>query len=344
MTSLSSISSVRSESRSTTWLRATVRDLAPPDWLLIAYFVLLFVGVLFGAGPDRPYAGELVVVDLAALLAGLALTRGGALSRDTFLGRLAYRLTLFLPFFASYFQLRIILPAGAPRVEDPALYAIDRALFHYEPALAWDRFVTPARTEWFAFFYFGYFFMFALYVFSFMLAAKNVKVLGRFAFAAFFTSGCGHLLYMVIPGFGPYHYLAGSFTNELSGGFFWHAVLATVSGAGPQKDIFPSLHTAVPSMLSLFAFRYRKESTALRYAWPISAFCASQIVIATLYLRWHYVIDVCAGLALAVLTVVVAERAARWDEDRRAALGLRPAWTRLAPKGTPDQTLARPAL
>ena len=47
---------------------------------------------------------------------------------------------------------------------DNGLYQLDLALFGFEPAIAMDAIVTPFTTEWFAFFYFGYFFLLAMFV------------------------------------------------------------------------------------------------------------------------------------------------------------------------------------
>jgi hypothetical protein len=313
-------------SRASAWLLALARDLAPHDWLILVYFCLLFVGIAFGAGPNRDEATRIVAADVAGLLVGLALTRGDILTRGGFASALLYRVTLLTTVLLSYFQLRVILPAAAPRSVDSALYAIDLNVFHYEPSLAWDRFVNPHTTEWFAFFYFGYFFLLAIHVFPFMLAVKNMAMLARFATAIFTVFCCGHLLYILVPGFGPYRYLAGSYQHELVGGVFWKMVEATVSGAGAQKDIFPSLHTAVPTMFAILAFRHRKEFRPFRLTWPIVAFCAFQIVIATMFLRWHYLIDICAGLGLATLAALAADKVVRWDDERRVRLGLPPAW------------------
>jgi hypothetical protein len=312
-----------------TWLSSFVADLSPQDWLLVVYFVLLFVGVVFGAGPGRMLAGQIVLEHLLVLVLGLALTRGAILARGTFASSLLYRLVVFSTVFSSYFQLRIILPAAAPRAVDASLYAIDQAVFHYEPALAWARFVTPARTEWFAFFYLGYFFLLALHIFPFMLAARDMKILARFATGIFMVFCGGHLLYIVVPGYGPYRYLAAQFPDALEGGMFWGMVKATVAAEGAQKDIFPSLHTAVPSFLTLLAFRYRSVFRPFRWSAPIVGFCTSQIIIATMYLRWHYLIDICAGIALATIAVVGSGHLVTWDEARRERRGLSPAWTPL---------------
>jgi PAP2 superfamily len=90
-----------------------------------------------------------------------------------------------------------------------------------------------------------------------------------------------------------------------------------VKSAGAQKDIFPSLHTAVPTFFALFAFRYRHVQWPFRYTWPVMAFCASQIIGATMFLRWHYLIDIIAGVTLAVLAVTVSEALVVWDAKRR---------------------------
>jgi hypothetical protein len=312
-----------------TWWGAFVADMAPQDWMIFVYFLLLLLGVVFGAGPDRMLAGRIVVVHIVAVALGLALTRGGVIPRQTFACSLVYRLTLFFTVMSSYFQLRIILPAAAPRSVDATLYAIDQAVFHYEPALAWDRFVTPATTEWFAFFYFGYFFILALHVLPFMLIGRDMTMLARFSTAIFFVFCAGHLLYIVVPGYGPHRFLEGRFAHELDGGLFWGLVKATVAAEGAQKDIFPSLHTGIPSMFTILAFKYRRAFRPFWYSAPVIGFCTSQIIVATMFLRWHYLIDICAGLALAFLAVAVADRAVLWDDARRARRGLAPAWTPL---------------
>jgi len=313
-----------------TWFQAFVADLAPQDWMISVYFLLLFVAVLFGAGPDRMLAGRIVLEHLLVFVIGLTLSRGGVLARGTLANSIVYRLTVFLPVLSSYFQLRIILPAAAPRAVDASLFAFDQAVFHYEPALAWDRFVTHSAIEWFAFFYFGYFFILALHVFPFMLVGRNMTMLARFSMAIFFVFCSGHLLYILVPGYGPYRFLAGQFVHPLEGGTFWHMVQATVAAEGAQKDIFPSLHTAVPSMFTLLALRYRREFRPFRYSAPVIGFCTLQIIIATMFLRWHYLIDICAGLTLATLAVYVAGRAVSWDDARRARRHLGPAWTPLS--------------
>jgi hypothetical protein len=305
---------------SDSWLARCARNLAPQDWYITAYHCILLTALVFGSGPDRASCIRLVEVDFGLFLLGMALTRGGILRHGSFANALLYRMTVFLAIFLSYFQLRHILPAVSERAVDADIYAFDLRVFHFEPSVAWDRFVTPATTEWFAFFYFGYFLLLLIHVMPIMLASKNLDRLAHFAMGIFIVFCTGHLVYTVVPGYGPYRYLAGDFHHELTGGLFWRLVQETVQAGGAQKDIFPSLHTAAPTFFALYSFRHR-NAAPFKYTWPIVAFCASQIIIATMFLRWHYLIDIVAGITLATTAVLAGEALVTWDKRRREALG-----------------------
>ncbi len=298
------------------WLMQLARNFAPQDWYISAYFTVMTLAVLCGTGPGREHSLSLIATDVTCLAIGLVLTRGEVLKPGTFVSSLLYRLTVWLTVFFSYFQLRHILPAVSERAVDGDLLSFDLRVFHVEPSLAWDKFVTPVTTEWFAFFYFGYFFLLSAHVLSIMLAARSQFRLSHFALGIFLVFCTGHLVYMVVPGYGPYRFLAASFQHELSGGPFWHAVQATVSAGGAQKDIFPSLHTACPTYFALFSYRHRK-ALPYKYTWVVTAFCATQIIVATMFLRWHYLIDIFAGITLAILAVTVSEALVVRDERRR---------------------------
>jgi membrane-associated phospholipid phosphatase len=61
----------------------------------------------------------------------------------------------------------------------------------------------------------------------------------------------------------------------------------------------------------------------------VIAFLATQIIIATMFLRWHYFIDVVAGLTLATTASFLGQYVADWERAKRERLGLQPAWTPL---------------
>ena len=63
-----------------------------------------------------------------------------------------------------------------------------------------------------------------------------------------------------------------------------------------RRDVFPSLHVAISFVAWLYAYRNSK-----RLFWILSPLILS-LWLSTLYLRYHYLIDVVAGLILAPLS------------------------------------------
>jgi membrane-associated phospholipid phosphatase len=107
-----------------------------------------------------------------------------------------------------------------------------------------------------------------------------------------------------------------------------------VAAGGAGKDIFPSLHTAGPSFVAIFAYRHRTRRPFC-WTWLPLVFIAANIIGATLFLRWHYVVDVVAGLALAATSAHVCIRLADREARRRAATGLPPVFRPLVTNPLP---------
>lgn len=306
------------------WSVALVQGFSMQDAVVGGYLLVLLAIVLGATGPGQAQAEQAVLIDVAVFAIGLCITRGELISPRGFAGAALYRVLGPVVMFMSYFQLRVILPAVSSAAFDLDIYAFDLAVFGVEPALYLDRFVTPARTEWFSFFYFGYFVLLAVYLSLMSFLCRDEVRLTSFALGIFLLFGTGQLLYMVVPGYGPYAALAAHFVHPLEGPTFWVMVRETVEAGGAMKDIFPSLHTAVPTFLALFSFRHRRRVPALRWLWPVVALIATQIILATMYLRWHYLVDVVAGLMLAFAVDVLADRIGRWEVAKRERLGRPP--------------------
>jgi hypothetical protein len=305
-----------------------VLSLAAQDWLLLFYLLTLAGEVLFGHGPKRTVALSFIGLDLAVFVAVIWRVRRRA-TRLGFAAALLYRLGILFALLGSFLELQWILPAASGASVDAELYALDLRVFGIEPALAWDRFVRPVTTEWFSFFYYLYFFIVAAHVLPAMFFGKEERLLVRLGFGFLWLYCVGHVVYTIVPAYGPYAHL--TFEHPLEGGLFWRLVQSTVASVdgGARTDVFPSLHTAGPVFLTLFSFQHRRVAP-FKYTWIPLAFTASQIVVATMFLRWHYLVDICAGIVLAVSGILASGFAVRWDEARFAAGGPR-VWPALRP-------------
>jgi hypothetical protein len=292
--------------------------LAAQDWLLASYLLALFVEVCIRRGPRSEQALTWLSIDIVTWIAVLVAVRGRFGERHPTIASVIYRFGLGVPVLGSFLQLQWILPAAGGPPLDADLYALDHRLFGVEPAEAWDRFVSPATTEWFAFFYYGYFFLIAAHVFPMLGFATRTKWLARFSFGFVSIYCFGHFLYTIVPAFGPYQHLGPSFQHSLEGSTWWPLVKRAVESVdgGARTDVFPSLHTAVPTYLSLFSFVHR-DRKPFRYTWlPLTLF-TTQIVAATMFLRWHYLIDIIGGVTLAVTALLLSGLAVAWDDARQ---------------------------
>lgn len=225
-----------------------------------------------------------------------------------------YRASFVFILAQTYLMLRELLPMLNPLSLDAELLAIDEAIFGVTPALWLERFNVRPIIEWFSAFYFSYFLICATFIFGVLWWVRDLRLVRVFATGGAVAFFLGQLIYVAVPGFGPIRYLSDEFSAPLDGGFFWSLVDATVQQGGAMKDIFPSLHTALPTFLTLFAFYAARHDARWKVPARITAFFTFNIIISTMLLRWHYAIDVVAGLLLAFGAMAFAV----WSAPREA--------------------------
>lgn len=302
-----------------------LRELSVNDWLVIAYLTTLNLALLpAAASPEKSTNQWRFLTVLLGYLAVLAWTRY-SVSAPQKARAFVYRATQFASLPGTYLLLRDFLPVVNTGSLDLELYQVDLWLFGVEPALYLEPYTTPIVTEWFAFFYYSYFYIVLVHTIPVLFFSKDLMRVAQFGLGMTLVATIGHTTYMLVPGFGPFRALAEHFNGPLQGGFFWRLVLETVAAGGAQKDIFPSLHTAFPSFIALFSFHHRAHRP-YSYTWPVVAFFVINIIGATMILRWHYLIDVVAGLILAVGCYLASVRIPNWEARTREQRRLQPVW------------------
>lgn len=297
------------------------------DWLLLAYLLYLDLAVYTSEVRNSARTEGLLV--LTSLLIGfvflvLVLVRGGIL-RVPLLTALAYRIGHFGVLLGSYSAMRGFLPVVNSGQIDGLLHEFDKALFGLEPAVALQSVVSPLTTEWFAFFYYSYFFLLSLHALPILFVGKNARMVAEFALGLSLVIAVGQGSYLLAPGFGPSAGAPELFSTPLPTGIWWEQVLKIVEAGGAQKDIFPSVHTAAPAFILLFSYRNRRHAP-FRYTWPLLSFFVGNIIIATMFLRWHWLADVVAGLGLAFSAHVASVAISNWETQHRNRRGIGAVW------------------
>jgi len=307
-------------------LRALVGVFALQDVMMLTY--LTIIGFMVWSAPPSPLqagCARMIYLAMAAQSIGCFVSRG--LLRLPYTLRAAlYRVTIVGVLLSNYLTLRDFLQLVRPDSMDESLVRLDLRLFGVEPALWLERFNWHPVVEWFSFFYFSYFAICIAYMLGVIWLTRPGHRQAEFAIGTLIVFSIGQLGYTAVPGYGPIRYLESQFHGPIAGGFWWSCVWNTVKAGGAMKDIFPSLHTAVPFWFTLFSRHQAK--TDPRWRWParITAFFSANIIVSTMLLRWHYGVDVVAGLALATTAGFFAPRLAAREEEWRRSLGFTPPW------------------
>ncbi len=117
-----------------------------------------------------------------------------------------------------------------------------------------------------------------------------------------------YLGYYAIPAIGPHQVVDGARAPELNGVLwagFLHKLLLAMEGRIP--DAFPSGHALIAMIVLALSWRMHR-----RVFWWLLPF-ASGLILATMYLRYHYVVDVAVSALLLPLCLVFG----RWIHRRR---------------------------
>ena len=247
---------------------------------------------------------------IIALLTGLAVTHAKYDWRGVrFLHSWAFAPLAYVIYAEIHW---VIGPIHQGWIADDALIAIDRALFGGNPIEWFGAIARPWLTE-IAQIAYTLFYALVVAVGAELYLRRSEADFQRFSFAcacAFLGSYVG---YFLVPAVGPRFtlYDLSSIERDLPGLLLTTPLRTFVDAGGmvpvgaPQsvalglahRDVFPSGHTMMTLVSIWWSWRMR-----LAARWPVTV-VGALLVFATMYLRYHYVIDVMAGAALAAVAV-----------------------------------------
>jgi membrane-associated phospholipid phosphatase len=126
----------------------------------------------------------------------------------------------------------------------------------------------------------------------------------------YYTSFIGYILF---PAIGPRYAMAHLYSIPLEGSLLTDLVRDGLNAIEHNKrDCMPSGHTQIALMVLFLAYRYEK----LLFYIFFPLVCG--LILSTIYLRYHYVIDLFAGIALAIGCMIIAPRLYRmWNVEGR---------------------------
>jgi membrane-associated phospholipid phosphatase len=203
----------------------------------------------------------------------------------------------------------VLIAAARGRARDDLLIAADRAILGDDVTVLLQPLVRPGVAAFLYVAYSTYYFM--PIVLGAALWRKSRPEARRFIFTlsvCFYVSYAG---YFTIPAYGPRTALADRHTVPLNTSPVADAIDRTINQLEKTKlDAFPSGHTMITVAVLIVAWR-----RARKLFWVLLP-VASLLIFSTMYCRYHYLVDVLAGIALAFATVPLGDRLYEWMVGR----------------------------
>lgn len=289
----------------------TTRTLHAADVLMIAFLGLLsLINLIFSARIPSWKVLILVNVVVTAAIFLLAYTRYSTGSKilaaihDWYVPP-----AVFLSFKELYYMIR---PLHLGQDYDGVLIAVDRWIFGVNPTEWIYQFSHPVLTEVLQIAYTSFFFLF-LIVGAEFYRRGNRDLFSFFVFTCVYGFFLSYLGYFLVPAIGPRFTLHdfSALDSELPGlwltpylRWFVNAgesipmgVTNAVAIEGTQRDVFPSGHTMMMLVLMYFGVRYKLKT---RHWLNVVGVL---LIIATVYQRYHYVVDLVAGATFMIFCI-----------------------------------------
>jgi membrane-associated phospholipid phosphatase len=204
---------------------------------------------------------------------------------------------------STFFELSYLIPRVHPRDFDIELAVLDQRLFGVHPTVWIERFSHPLMTELLQFVYPTYYFL--PIILGAVLWRKGwFPEFYYWIFVIAFGFYLSYLGYFLVPATGPRFLpeIVAAQTRPLEGVWLFQAMRSALDRAeGITRDCFPSGHTEMTLLVLYYARRFHRRT----FWWMLPV--GVGIIVSTVYLRYHYVVDVIAGVALAWLVILVGE-------------------------------------
>lgn len=272
-----------------------VRGSTPTDRIFLLYLAANSAIVLWHAR-DIPGWALLLVANALSVLLVVLLSRAPLTPTVRFLsGGYAILLT------SGYYAQLGLINTGVAHVHDLMVQRWDRLVFGQEIAMTWHYAMPNLLLSSVLHICYASYYWLVPFAAIWLFARHRREAYERAGFIITLSFYLCYLLFALVPVAGP-RYFFGAATGpaaQVLPARFVHAVL---EGGSAWGTAFPSSHVAV-AWCAVYALWRDARVTALLLA-PI----ALGVPFGTVYGQFHYGVDALAGMALAVLLCLVADR------------------------------------
>jgi membrane-associated phospholipid phosphatase len=215
--------------------------------------------------------------------------------------------------FVTFFSIGNIIEGLNPYPKDLFLLELDKKIFGFDPSVEVERIWHPIPVEILQTLYFSYLPL-PIILFVLLLWRKDFDYIDKTMTASLLCLFITYIGYMLMPARSPYVAQkdpmiswAFAFTSEPKGLLLTGTLRQWLDEWDRLEfNAFPSGHTALSLVYMLVLGRHRVVR------WLVFPCCLG-IILATVYLRYHYVVDVLAGFCVGLLAFGIGRLWIRFD-------------------------------
>lgn len=262
--------------------------------------VLVLYSLLAPLYPSRVRGSWLGLI-LANLLAALIFLGLNFVAQKTSSRNLRFVLRtlsvqlMILYIYSASLRLQLIF---FPQWHDNMVVDLEASILGVQPTVWIQRFITPWLTEWMMFCYVFYVPVYP--ILSFLIYRRHGEEQNE---DYLFHVGLAIILctlgFMMFPVAGPMRFIGDLHTVPLRGYFFTAASEFIRGRIHTPGGTIPSIHCAAATIMWWTSYRYSRPT------FIVLAPVILSLYVSTVYGRFHYVIDVVAGIAAAFLTIAL---------------------------------------
>lgn len=271
------------------------------DFINLFFLCIIIVFYLF-AFNRTPYKIPLLIIYILLFVFIIFMTRlreSKKSHRRIKIIMFSYPVIFLFVIFETFFM---ILPYFNSLRFDALMANIDFKLLGVNPTVWIENWIHPLLTDILSLFYFFYFPM-PFIIIGWMYKKAKFKNIEKALFIYFTCYYGAYICYFLIPVEGPRFFLREIQNVSLNGCFLTEPIRSLINIMEPNKlDAFPSLHAAILAVTMFVTYSNCKKM--FYYFIP----CVVGIIVSLVYLRYHYFIDVIAGLLWSIISCLLADR------------------------------------
>ena len=286
--------------------RAIKKLLTPQDVIFIGWFVIVALFIVFGTKPvpERWFYFWVNVVLVSVFLAFFLFVRRPRRRLLNFF-RYYYPVLMFLFMYEETGRLNMLFHT---HLLDDVVIKWEMTFLGFQPAVMFHRvFHWAIFSEYMHLAYFSYFFLLSLIPLYFYIKGRYREFFETIFITSVVFYVC-YLIFIIFPVAGPRVAIPG-LNNDPRLGYIFVWIMGKIYAVGEiAGGAFPSSHCAVATVILIATFRHI-GSRWFRVAMLVDVV---SLYASTVYGRYHYVVDVIAGIAVGAFCYYIA----LWFLDR----------------------------